>query len=85
MVHKGKSTDECGCVLDTYLEKGTYVLIPYSHSVSQQYMQLFNLDILAEKEEIISINKSRLNDYYYNNKETSTEKTLQKLESKVKH
>lgn len=47
LVYKSKSSDEGGCLLDTFLEKGTYILIPYSHSVSQQFMQLMNLDIIA--------------------------------------
>lgn len=44
-----KSNDENGCVLNKYLEKGTYIIIPYSHLVSQQYMQSFNFDIILER------------------------------------
>jgi hypothetical protein len=85
LVHKRKSTDEGGCLLDCSLEKGTYILIPYSHSVSQQYMQLFNLDILLEREDLISLNKSRMSDYFYHSESANGDKIIQRLQAKVKH
>lgn len=60
-------------------------MIPYSHRVSQQYMQLFNFDVLVEREDAIAVNKSKMNEYFYQNNEAGNSKILQKLESKVKY
>ena len=40
-------------------------MIPFSNVISQQYMQLMNLDIYLEREEWLTVNKSRMNEYYY--------------------
>ena len=60
-------------------------MIPYSHRVSQQYMQLFNFDVLVEREDAIAVNKSKMNEYFYYYNEAGNSKILQKLESKVKY
>lgn len=48
-------------------------------------MQSFNLDILLEKEEALSINKAKIYEYYYDNKNTEGEKVVQKLQSRIKY
>lgn len=60
-------------------------MIPFSHIVSQQYMQSFNLDILLEKEEVLTINKAKIYEYYYDNKNTEGDKVVQKLQSRIKY
>lgn len=67
------------------LDKGTYVLVPFSHFVSQSMTQAFNLDIYLDRDECFSLNKAKLNDYYYDTTQIKEEKVLQKLQSKVRY
>lgn len=48
-------------------------------------MQSFNLDIITERDDALTMNKAKIYDYYYENKPANDEKVIQKLLSRVKY
>jgi len=60
LISKIKSNEDNGSTYAGKLQKGTYILVPYSHLISQQYTQSFNLDILVERDDVLTINKAKI-------------------------
>ena len=48
-------------------------------------MQAFNLDILTERDEVVTVNKAKVYEYYYENKSGNDSKVIQKLQNRVKY
>lgn len=48
-------------------------------------MQAFNLDILTERDDVVTINKAKIYEYFYESKPTNDSKVIQKLQNRVKY
>lgn len=79
LIAKTRSSDTNGCIFTGYLEKGTYVLVPYSSKVSKNSYQFLHLEIYLEREESITFNKASIQEYYYSNTSANNDNVIQKL------